>query len=502
MPAIAAIDVGANAMRLVVGNVDRDRRLEVIERSREPVRLGQDVFTSGSISEPSIERAMEALGRFRKVMENHGVVRSKAVATSALREAANRDLFIDRITRALGLDIAVIGAEEEARLIHLAVSDKIDLRRKLALLVDIGGGSVEVTLVSDGRVISTASFAIGAVRLMRVLEEKNRDERQFNQLVHEYVGAMQKHLKKEIGAQKIDLCIGTGGNIESLGDLRKDLLGQDANTLITADDLDTLVKKLQHTTFENRIQEMGLRPDRADVIVPAAIVLQRIVRHAGVHDLIVPHVGLKEGLLLDMWAELYGEKSDLHREQVLTWARQLGKKYAFDEQHGEIVARFAVKLFDATRNLHNLDDEDRLLLETAALLHDIGYFINISRHHKHTYYLLTATPIIGLSEAQMAIVANVARYHRKSFPKLHHSGYAALTPKDRVVTSKLAALLRVADALDTEHEGRVTDFTIEYGKPRCVIRLKGQGDLLLEKWKLARKATLFEEVFSVKFLVD
>ena len=373
----------------------------------------------------------------------------------------------------------------------------METQKKLALLVDIGGGSVEITLAFDEQIVSTTSFALGAVRLMCVLKN-SLDETSFNQLVREYVGSMRKHLKKEIGSQKLDLCIGTGGNIESLGDLCKDLLGKDTDSIIGADELNALVKKLQSTSFEYRMREMGLRPDRADVIVPAAIVLQRIVRQAAVDKIMVPRVGVKEGLLLDMWTGFYDDKSSFHHKQVLTCARQMGRKYAFDEQHGETVARFAVKLFAATQNLHNLDRENCLLLETAAILHDIGHLIDISKHHKHTYYLL----IIDLSETQRAVVANIARYHRMAFPNPRHDGYAALSPRDRMITSKLAALLRIADAIDTEHEARVTDFSLEHTKSQCILRLEGKGDLLLEKWKIAKQAGLFEELFSVKLIIN
>jgi exopolyphosphatase/guanosine-5'-triphosphate,3'-diphosphate pyrophosphatase len=161
-----------------------------------------------------------------------------------------------------------------------------------------------------------------------------------------------------------------------------------------------------------------------------------------------------------------------------------------------------VKLFDETKHLHNLNLEHRLLLEVAALLHDIGMFINVNDHHKHTHYLLTATPVIGLGASQMAIVANVARYHRKSFPKSSHDAYRMLSAKDRVVVSKLAALLRLADAMDNEHASKVSDFETEYRKPRLTITLKGEGDMLLEKWALANKAAFFEEVYSAKLAIQ
>jgi exopolyphosphatase/guanosine-5'-triphosphate,3'-diphosphate pyrophosphatase len=232
------------------------------------------------------------------------------------------------------------------------------------------------------------------------------------------------------------------------------------------------------------------------------MVLQKIIRVAGVKEIVIPHVGLKEGLLIDMIQELFGEKRPLRRDQVLASAIQLGRKYMFDEQHGTTVARYAARLFDETRSLHNLGVEYRLLLEVAALLHDIGNFVNSTEHHKHTYYLLSVSPLIGMTQSHLAIVANVARYHRKSMPKPQHEGYRALSSKERVVVSKLSALLRLADAMDNEHASKVESFSVEFKKPKLTLRLRGDGDLLLEKWALAKKATMFEEVFSVKLVVD
>jgi exopolyphosphatase/guanosine-5'-triphosphate,3'-diphosphate pyrophosphatase len=502
MPVLAAIDVGSNAIRLVIGNVDGDQRLTILESLRDPVRLGKDVFAKGSLSEETIERAAEAFGRFRETIDKHGVKWSKAVATSATREALNRDFFIDRVLQSTGIEISVISTEEEARLIHLAVAEKVNLKNKLAMLVDIGGGSAEVTLASDNNIISTESFRMGAVRLLHVLEEKKLGERHFNQLVREYVDATQKRIRKEIGSRKIDACVGTGGNIEALAELRKEIFEKDRSSVISSEELDLLVKKLQNMTFEERIQDLHLRPDRADVIVPASIVLQKIMKQAGVEEIVVPSVGLKDGLLMDMVLELYGDHRHLHREQVIASALQLGRKYLFDEQHSTTTAKFAVQLFDVTRSLHNLNNEHRLMLEVAALLHDIGQFVNMLDHHKHSQYLLMANPVIGLSESQIAIVANVARYHRKSYPKPQHEAYSALSSKDRVVVSKLSAILRLADALDNEHASKVSDFTVEYKKPRLIMKLKGEGDMLLEKWALARKSALFEEVFNVKFSIE
>jgi exopolyphosphatase / guanosine-5'-triphosphate,3'-diphosphate pyrophosphatase len=502
MPILASIDVGSNALRLAIAEVDSQQHITMLESLREPVRLGQDVFTSGIISEEIMDQAVAAFERFRGAIDLRGASWSRAVATSAVREAMNKDIFLDRIQGASGIELTAIGADEEARLIFQAVAGKISLKNKLAMLIDIGGGSTEITLAEDDNIIVSESFRLGAVRLLNLFEEKKQGQVRFNQLLREYMDATQKRMKKEIGSRKIDLCVGTGGNIETLGDLRKSFLKKDRDTEMSDGDLDTLAKKLQGMTYELRIQELGLRPDRADVIVPASMVLQKIVRVADVSEILIPHVGLKEGLLIDMIQELMGDKRPLRRDQVLASAIQLGRKFMFDEQHGTTVARYAVRIFDETRSLHNLGLEYRLLLEVAALLHDVGNFINATDHHKHTYYLLSVSPIIGLNQSQLAIVANVARYHRKSMPKPQHDGYRALSSKERVVVSKLSALLRLADAMDNEHASKVESFSIEYKKPKLTLRLKGDGDLLLEKWALVKKAPMFEDVFSVKFNIE
>src|SRR5208337_3721986 len=223
MTKLAAIDVGSNAMRLAIASLDEDRQLHLIQTSRESVRLGADVFARYEISENKLIESIEAFIRFRKLISQYKVKVIRAVGTSAVREARNRSYFINQIAKATDISIDVINAEEEARLGHIAVSRALDIQNKLALLVDIGGGSVEVTLATQKEIIATESFAIGTVRLLQLLEQKKRGENIFRQLVREYVKVTDTRLRKEIADHKIDVCIGTGGNVESLGDLRVEI---------------------------------------------------------------------------------------------------------------------------------------------------------------------------------------------------------------------------------------------------------------------------------------
>lgn len=496
MQTIAAIDVGSNAIRLIIGRLNYGGQVEVIDNLRLPVRLGRDVFGQGQIGEQTAQQALDAFKRFSKVIEDHRVSELRAVATSAMREAANSDLLRDRIARSTGIEIEVISGEEEARLIHLAVLNAIEVGDGYVMLVDIGGGSVEVTLSQGRSILSTESYNMGTVRLLQKLEERTAHE-SFARLIRDYAEAAKRRIDREIGGRKVELCIGTGGNIEEMGKLREKIFKRDSDKRITLEELDALVETLGRLNVKERERKFKLKPDRADVILPASIVLQIIAHKAGAKEILIPHVGLKDGVLWDMAQGLVRGLESPSREQAWVSAMQLGEKYQFDSDHGRQVSRFAGILFDQTRELHNLDDENKLLLEIAALLHDIGHFISTLDHHKHGWYILTANPLIGLSENMHAIVANIVRYHRKSTPATQDENFRALPPKDRLIVSKLSALLRLADGLDVSHTKRVREVSMERSKKNWRLSIKGDGNLMLETWALQKRRALFQDVFGI-----
>jgi exopolyphosphatase/guanosine-5'-triphosphate,3'-diphosphate pyrophosphatase len=501
MQIIAAIDVGSNAMRMVVGRIVYDGKVEVVENLRLPVRLGQDAFTTGILSEEITQQALDAFARFRRIADDHKVEKIRAIATSAMREMTNGDLLIDRIARATGIEIEIISGEEEARLIHLAVAQAVNLKNKHALVIDIGGGSVEVTLSQNGNIISTESYNMGTVRLLEKLSGEKNSVMPFHKLVREYAEAARHRIDRELGSKKIDICVGTGGNIEEMGNLRQKLFKRDSDRAITLEELDKLVETLSRMKVEERMRRLKLKPDRADVILPASIVLQIIAHEAKIKEVTIPNVGLKDGVLWDMAYSLQGTARISPREQVWTSALRLGEKYQFDAEHAKIIARHAASLFDQSHDLHNLDEESKLLLEVAALLHDVGHFINTVDHNKHGYYILKASPLVGLSEAQQNVVANIIQYHSKSTPSFQDEGFRNLPPKDRIVVTELSALMRLADSLDISHTGRVRAIQLEQQKNTWKLKLQGNGDLMLERWALEKRLGLFQDVFGVKLII-
>jgi exopolyphosphatase/guanosine-5'-triphosphate,3'-diphosphate pyrophosphatase len=283
-----------------------------------------------------------------------------------------------------------------------------------------------------------------------------------------------------------------------MGSLRQKLFKRDSDRAITLEELDKLVETLSRMKVEERIRKFKLKPDRADVILPASIVLQMIAHVAKIKEVVIPNVGLKDGVLWDMAYRLQQSLRVSPREQVWTSALRLGEKYQFDAEHAKIVARHAASLFDQSHALHNLEEESKLLLEVAALLHDIGHFINTTDHNKHGYYIMKASPLVGLSEAQQNVAANIIQYHRKSTPSFQDDNFRNLPAKDRIVVTELSALIRLADALDVSHTGRVKNIKLEEQKNTWKLKLQGEGDLMLEKWTLEKRQRLFQDVFAVK----
>ena len=300
MHKLGAIDIGSNAIRLVIGEIDDHGDIRIIKKMREPVRLGADVFKSGEISPKTREKAIETFIKFRDLLKSNNVLKSKAIATSALREANDRDSFIRDVAAKSGIQINVIDGIEEGRLIFSAVAHRMDLADNIAILIDIGGGSVELTISDHGKIRSSQTFKLGTVRLLQMLEEKNLKEKHLEFLIETQFAPVVSFLEKQLKDTHIDFAVGTGGNFECLGKLRVALLHKNSIFSMTQDELGQLVEHLRTMSVKERIQFLRLRADRADVVVPAALVTQAVMKAAGTDVLMVPYVGLRDGILADL----------------------------------------------------------------------------------------------------------------------------------------------------------------------------------------------------------
>lgn len=495
---VGAVDIGSNAIRFLAAEFGDREAFRELEYMREPVRLGRETFRSGMLPADAMDAGAKAIARFRERMDQLELVGYRAVATSAVRDARNGEEFVERVWEECGVRIETITGTEEAHLVWLAVRARVPLGSRGWVLVDLGGGSVEVSLVDSERIRWSESHPLGTVRLLEELGDVSGDSPEsVRRMIEDHAGM----LRDTLVARKPDVegMIATGGNMEALAGLAGALPDERGVSRVTLRKLRAVIARLAAMAPRERVRELGLREDRADVILPAAVVYERVAALVGAKEIVVPSIGLKDGLLVDVMEDIVehgGHEARLERE-AMEGARVVGERYQHDAAHAEHVTRLALDLFDQLADLHGLEGTERRMLAVAALLHDVGQFVSYRRHHKHSYYLISHAELPGFTPAQIGLVALVARYHRRAEPKDEHEGYAELSKSGREVVDRLAAILRVADALDREHEQQVTGVRAELDGKKLDLHVAGSGDLLPERWAVKRKAEMMEKVFDL-----
>ncbi|TVR60477.1 MAG: Ppx/GppA family phosphatase [Gemmatimonadales bacterium] len=498
---LGCVDTGSNAIRFLAVEFTAPGRHTVLDYERVPIRLGHQVFLRGRLDPRTMDATTQAFRSFKERFDSLGITRFRAAATSAVREARNGAQLVERIFRESGIRLEVITGAEEARLVHRAVASRIDLSGGKWVLADLGGGSVEVSLLDDAGMLWSESHTMGSVRLLEELSQAEHEPGRFRQLLDEYVSVLRIPAPAKYWTPSG--FIATGGNIDELSNLAAAPEDEGGVRHLPVADLDRLIHLLTRLSYQERIDRLKLREDRADVILPAATVYLRLARETGAETILVPQVGVKEGLILDLMDTLTAE--DGGEQIALTQLRQsavlLGRRFMFDETHGLHVADLSLRLFDLLQELHGLGRRDRQLLMAAAILHDIGLFISFKRHHKHSLYLIHRSELPGLTPTENLIVGNVARYHRKNHPQPHHDDYMKLSPEDRVRVDQLSGILRLADALDSQHRQVVKEIHLEARGLDLDLGLVVEGDFMLERWAVAKKKGLFEETFGYRISI-
>lgn len=497
---VGSIDMGSNAIRFMAAEFAAPLRYTVLDQIRSPVRLGHDVFLTGRLAPDAMAAALEALSTFRGKMDALSVEHYRAVATSAIRDSNNGAELIERARALTGIELETITGAEEARLAHLAVRNSIDLGQRRWVLADLGGGSVEVSVVDENGIHWTESHGMGSVRLLEELTVAGDEPGRFRRRLEEYTATLR--LPVSPGAQFAGF-IATGGNIKALARLMAVEPDKRGVSTIQASQLRATIEALARLSYRQRVEQLDLREDRADVILPAAMVYERLAHLAGMSYILVPNVGIEDGVLLDLVEDLVPDPRRRSRADAIAWsaATLLGHRYDFDAEHGQHVATLAVSLFDQLQELHQLEAEERRLLLAAAILHDVGTFIGYKRHHKHSLYVIGASELAGFSPSDMQVIANIARYHRKSAPAPHHEAFVRLSEREQELVRRLAAILRLADALDREHRQVVRQVRARVDDSTLVLELDADGDLLLERWALQQKAGMFEKVYELNVKV-
>ena len=487
---------------MIVVKVRPDLSFEVIDREKDMVRLGAGGLDGRSLTPTAIAAALQTLAKFRRVAETHKVDEIVAAATSATREADNGGDFIAEVDRQTGIRIRVISGTEEARLIHLAAGYGVDVGGSTAVVVDIGGGSVEVTLGTATQLTLGKSFKVGVIRLTeRFVKSDPLSESDERRLVKHLNREMGGHLD-QIALRGFDRVIGTSGTILSLGALASSEAGARLEDLrnrrVSAKAFHKLRKRLIEYNIEERLAIPGMDPRRADLSVAGSVLFDTILRRLGTEEFTLCDLALREGLVLDYIhrnsarirkVERY---PDVRRRSIV----ELGERCGYWSEHAQQVARLSLAIFDQTRSVHGLGDGERDLLEYGALLHDIGVHISYERHHRHSYYLIKNGDLRGFDPQEIEVIALIARYHRQGTPKKSHDGYRDLPGSRRRAVKALSAMVRLAEGLDRSHAQALEGIDLYPRGDDYLARLRATGDAELELWAAHRHVAPLERLLG------
>lgn len=507
---VAFMDIGTNSIRLLLVRINPNHATNVLIQLKQTVRLGEGAFDDQVLQPEAIDRAVAVSRQFASMIRSHGADDIIAVATAATREAKNQRAFVQRLQEAAQLDVRVVSGQEEARLIYLGVASGFHLEDKQAFFIDIGGGSTEVILGTQHHYHYLNSLRLGAIRLSAQFPTGAQgvvSPGKYSRIVR-YVQRHAVHTLREIRTHDIDLAIGSSGTIENLADIAvrrfaKRRLQRD--DVLTAAQLREVVKMLGAMPLKDRRRVPGLNPERADIVITGAAILEGFMQALDLPAIRISDRGLREGLLIDYLLR-HGHASALQGLSVRQRSvLDLGRTCHFDEAHARTTARLALALFDSASamKLHAFGNWERELLEYASLLHRIGAFLTYSNYQAHTYYLIRNANLLGFDETEVAIIAATALFHRKAIPQREHPEFAALERQAQKIVRVLSLLLRFAESLDRSHADNVRHARFRLrGDARVVLYIYAVRDCQIELWAAQKHATAFEKVLGYKLDIE
>jgi exopolyphosphatase/guanosine-5'-triphosphate,3'-diphosphate pyrophosphatase len=499
---VAVLDMGSSSIRLLVAEASAGQPIRLLEEASRGVLLGRETFTSGRIGAATMQAALKALEGFRKIMDSYGVVHYRAVATSAVREAVNRDSFLDRVRIRTGLEVEVIDGSEENQLTYLAVREALQGHEVLttgnSLLVEVGGGSGDISFLRNGEPVQSGTYALGAIRMRESLASYHGSEVQGVRLLRRHIHNVVEDIRREIPLREAQHFIALGGDMRFVAArvAGTEVPASPGFRIVPGDAFLRFYEELEPLDVDEVVERYHLPLNEAETLVPSLMAYRELFAETTAERIVVPEASLRAGLLLELAGAGEGRGLEDLRAQVLAGAAAVGEKYRYDALHSRNVTALALRLFDELRGEHGLQARDRLLLEVAALLHDVGIYIGLRAHHKHSLYILSHAEIFGLSREDMSVVANVARYHRRGLPTKNHADFMALERDRRVDVLKLAAILRLANALDADHLQKIRDVHLLRDAEPWVLEAEGAGELTMERLASLSRSDLFADVFG------
>lgn len=502
---MAVIDIGTDSIRLAIAEPGPDG-MKTLESLSQSVSLGHDTFTLGHIEKETIEECVETLRSFKQVLAEFGINdprQVRAVATSAIREASNQEAVLNRLYVATGIEVEALDVAEGTRLTYLSVYPYLKKNPALlqsdVLILEVGSGSSELIWLHDQYVVYHNTFRLGAVRLLESVENRETFSGRSSKILKRQIERAALRIRESVSPKKTPKLILLGGQARfAMGQLDP---GWDRGTMtrLAVSKLSRLTKEIMNQSSEELVKKYHIPIAHAETLGITLRIYVEIARSFEIKNLLISDRTLRDGLLIEMTAQdAWGHE---FKDQIIRSAMELGRRFHIEERHAKHVAWLSGQLYEALESQHGLAPRYRILLHVASLLHETGLFISDRSHHKHSLYIIQNSDLFGLGSRDVAVVALVARYHRRAKPSPQHPVYADLDRENRIVVSKLASILRVADALERSHTQRIQQVACSVEEGSFVITVPNVDDLTLEQFAMNSKANLFEEVFGLNVVL-
>lgn len=497
---VAVVDIGTTSVRLAIGQIEADGNVRALERLSQSVSLGKDTFTRGSIKRSTSEECVRVLSGYRRKLAEYGIEphNVRVVATSAVREADNQLAFLDRIYSATGFQVEAIDEAEVNRVTYLGILPLLEAEPELSdgtsLIVEVGGGSTDMVLLQGSDVVYAHSFRMGALRLRETLASFNAPTDKARQIMENLINRTVEEVHAHVPSQSLPQMVTLGSDMRFAAHQLCPDWDRDKLAVIPLSDLKEFSQNVLSLSEDELVRRFPLAFAEAESMGPALMMNCQLAESFRLSKIYVSSFNLRDALLNEL--TLGAKWTAEFRTQIIRSTLGLAERFDVDTTHARHVAELCRQLFHATFEEHGLDDRFEVLLFVAALLHEVGLFINHRAYHKHTQYLIQNSDFFGLGKREQLLAALIARYHRRAIPKPSHDGYSTLSRDDRIAVSKMSALLRVADSLDHSRSQRVKHIRCQLEQRLFVVEVLGVDDLSLEELDLNQKGNLFEEIFG------
>lgn len=495
--AMAVIDIGSSELRLRIAE-NSGGKMKFLETAAYPLNLGGDTFVDGKISFEMLDKACEIIKNFMELINQYQVSKYKAVATTAIRESSNRDYILDQIKIKTGVNVQVIDDSEEKLYVYKLMAYLVQPQlMESAMMLYTGSGNVGISIWENNRSSYTEIIRTGSLRISEIFEGMQEYSNQFYILVEEYLNSFIRLIEQDF-PPVIKNFITSGHEISMIADLTNAKVDGVFLYIDTAK-LNALFEEIKYKTVDKIAEDYNLTFEKAEVLLPVLCIYRILGKFIRTETIISPLVSFSEALMFEMlYPQEFSVLSKEFDKSTIISTRAISKKFMDTEAHNALVEKFAIKIFDKIKKIHGMGKREKLLLQAAAILHDIGKYVNIKSHSLYSYHIVKGCEIIGLNSLEKEIIAQICRFHSTINPSVSHEGYSRLSMENRVLVSKLSAILKVADSLDRSQEQKFSDIDVNLTGSEFTVTITTDKNTDLEMWAFKDKSKLFEQVFGIK----